>query len=147
MNLLGNSDTPSVFDRLIGKPTSCSWIFDTGATVHATGTLGFLVDQFDVVVCPLTLPDGSVIYSTRRGSVVLLASLILRNVLYVPNLSCNLISISQLLVEQCDILFTHNLCFVEDRSARTVIGAGEWRGGLYYFCELPVDSTASPLAI
>ncbi|GAA0159498.1 transmembrane signal receptor [Lithospermum erythrorhizon] len=86
--------------------------------------MSLIVDQFDDIPCPLTLPDGSVIYSTRRGSVVLSASLILRNVLYVPTMHCNLISISQLLAEHCcDILFTHNLCLVQDRTARTVIGA------------------------
>ncbi|GAA0173627.1 hypothetical protein LIER_27205 [Lithospermum erythrorhizon] len=35
----------------------------------------------------------------------------------------------------------------QDQSARMVIGAGERRGGLSYFCELPVTSTTSLLAI
>ncbi|GAA0172405.1 hypothetical protein LIER_26241 [Lithospermum erythrorhizon] len=86
MSLFGNSNTPSANDRQIGKPFS--WIFDSGATAHATGIL-----------------------------------------------------------EMCDIIFTHNLCFVQDRSAKKVIGASERRGGIYNFCELLVDSKASLLAI
>ncbi|GAA0139228.1 hypothetical protein LIER_00816 [Lithospermum erythrorhizon] len=89
-----------------------------------------------------------IIHSTRRARVMLSNSLTLLNVLYVPNLHCNLISISQLLAEHCcDIVFTHNLCFVQDRSARMVIGAGERRDGLYYFCEVAVTPTTSLLAI
>ncbi|GAA0162877.1 transmembrane signal receptor [Lithospermum erythrorhizon] len=68
MSLIGNPETPSTSERLMGKPTILPWIFDTGATVHATGTLDCLVDQFDDIPCPLTLPDGSVIYATRRAT-------------------------------------------------------------------------------
>ncbi|GAA0168570.1 hypothetical protein LIER_40592 [Lithospermum erythrorhizon] len=92
----------------MGKPFS--WIFDTGATVHATSTLDCLVDQFDEVGCPLTLPDGSIIHSTRRENVVLSDSLTLRNVLYLPTLRCNLISISQLLAEHCWDFVSDFLC-------------------------------------
>ncbi|GAA0175400.1 hypothetical protein LIER_28580 [Lithospermum erythrorhizon] len=85
------------------------------ATVHATGTLACLVHHFHDVSYPLMLPDGRVIRSTRQGTVMLSASLTLRDVLYVPNLNCNLISVSQLLAQHCcDILFTHNLCSVQD---------------------------------
>ncbi|GAA0163571.1 hypothetical protein LIER_19401 [Lithospermum erythrorhizon] len=86
----------------MGKSTTIFWIFDTGATIHATSTLGCLVDQFDDVACSLMLPDGSIMHSTRQGS---------------------------------------------DRSARAVIGAGERKGGLYYFCELLMTSAVSLLAI
>ena len=133
--------------HLIGNP-ELPWILDTGATVHATGFLGCLFDQFDGVNCPITLPNGSVINSIRRGKVKLSTSLILKNVFFVPSLNCNLISISQLLDEQrCDILFTRNSCFLQDRISRMVIGAGERRGGLYYFSELPKVSQSSLLAI
>ncbi|GAA0144007.1 hypothetical protein LIER_04561 [Lithospermum erythrorhizon] len=102
MNIIGNSNPPSAFDRLMGKSIVFPWIFDTGATVYATGNLECLADQLDDVGFPLTLSNGSIIHSTRRGT---------------------------------------------DRSARTVIGAGERRGELYYFSEVPVDSTTYLLAI
>ena len=65
MSLLGN-DNPSNpgssnSDRLMGKNSSVTWIFDTGATLHATGSHDCLVDCFEGPVCPVILPDGSTI--------------------------------------------------------------------------------------
>ncbi|GAA0152483.1 transmembrane signal receptor [Lithospermum erythrorhizon] len=37
MNIIGNSNPPSAFDRFMGKSIVFPWIFDTRATVHATG--------------------------------------------------------------------------------------------------------------
>ncbi|GAA0150092.1 hypothetical protein LIER_37060 [Lithospermum erythrorhizon] len=89
MSLIGNPDTPSSSsDCLMGKSTISLWIFDTWATVHATGTLVCLVDQFDYLCYPCLLPGDRVICSTRRDTVMLSSSLTLRDVLSVPNLHC-----------------------------------------------------------
>ncbi|GAA0149876.1 hypothetical protein LIER_37016 [Lithospermum erythrorhizon] len=128
----------------MGNSVDLSWIFDTGTTVHATGSVGCLIDQYHDCDCPLTLPDGSIIHSIRRGRVVLFDSLTLRNVPYVPNLHYNLISVSQLLAEHCcDIVFTHNLCYVQYRSARMVIGTDTselWHSRLGHLSEAVLKS-------
>ena len=58
----------------------------------------------------------------------------LSNVLFVPNLNCSLISVSKLLRQtNCFALLTDTLCVLQDRFTRTLIGAGEERGGVYFF--------------
>ncbi|KAK9030010.1 hypothetical protein V6N11_031448 [Hibiscus sabdariffa] len=60
--------------------------------------------------------------------------LTLNHVLYVPSLMCNLISLSQLLDEtNCVAQFTDKFCVIHDRTSGMLIGAGEQRGGLYFF--------------
>ena len=96
INLLGNDSTSSS-NRLMGKSPTLSWIFDTGATLHATGCRECLVESYYGPICPVLLPDGAVIEAFTRGQVHLTNKLILQDVLYVPHLTCNLISVSRLL--------------------------------------------------
>ena len=57
----------------------------------------------------------------------------LTNVLYVPKLNCNLISVSQMMNElKCVVQFIDKLCVVWDRISRTLIGVGEQRDVLYF---------------
>lgn len=54
--------------------------------------------------------------------------------LYVPNLACNLISVSQLIHDSnCAVTFSDKLCVIQDRTSRIVIGLGEQRNGVYHF--------------
>ena len=73
-----------------------SWIVDSGATNHMTGTLGFLIDIRDTASLPVKLPDGRLTLVTQRGTVILSSLLTIQDVLYVNTLQCHLISVSQL---------------------------------------------------
>jgi hypothetical protein len=78
-----------------------------------TGILHHLCDLREVVGCPVGLPNGQTVMSTKEGKIRLADDLILENVLYVPQLKCNLISISQLSHESnCNVQFTANLCAI-----------------------------------
>lgn len=69
----------------------------------------------------------------RRVTLFLVINLILCGVLYAPQLTCNLISVSSLVMASDLILqFTNNLFLFQDRISRTVIGLGEKRARLYY---------------
>ena len=60
--------------------------------------------------------------------------LTLRNVLFVPNLNCTLLSVAKLLKQtDCLAVFTDTLCMLQDRFTRTLIGAREERGGVYVY--------------
>ena len=70
----------------------------------------------------------------KEGTVMLNKFLKLNNVLYIPNLKCNLILVSQLIEEiDCTILFTKKFCTMQDHNSRVMISTGEKREGLYYF--------------
>ena len=62
----------------------------------------------------------------------------LKNVLYVEGLTCNLISVLQLTDHyNYFVQFTNHLCVIQVRTLRMLIGTGERRDGLYYFQGMP----------
>nr|GEX89942.1 retrovirus-related Pol polyprotein from transposon TNT 1-94 [Tanacetum cinerariifolium] len=115
------------------------WIIDSGASHHMTGMIEELFNLNNIVQCPVELPDGYIAMAKKKGDVRFDNGFILKNVLYVPGLTCNLLSVPQLLDEgNCIVQFTPNICVIQDFTSRTVIGACERRnGGLFYFREVP----------
>jgi len=64
------------------------------------------------------------------------SSITLLNVLFVPGLTCNIISIAQLIDDLiCTVTFTPKLCVIQDLSLRSTIGVGKQRIGVYLFQE------------
>ena len=120
-------------DKLSGK-TLGDFIIDTGASHHMTGKLSQLVNVRDTSPCLVGFADGGTTASTSMGDLVLSDTISLKDVLYVPRLECSLISVSKLLRHMnCFALFTDAICLLQDRSSKTLIGAGEERDGVYYF--------------
>ncbi|GJU41723.1 hypothetical protein Tco_1194680 [Tanacetum coccineum] len=93
----------------------------------------------EIMQCLMELPDGNIAMPKKKGDVCFDNGFILKNVIYVPGLTCNLLSVPQLLDEEnCVFQFAPNICVIHDLTSRTVIGAGERRdGGLFYFQEVP----------
>ncbi|GAA0150973.1 hypothetical protein LIER_09793 [Lithospermum erythrorhizon] len=70
--------------------------------------------------------------------VSLVGGLTLFRILFVPNLNCNLLSVSQLIDDvKCHVYFTDSLCAIQDQRSGNLIGAGEQHEGLYYFRGIP----------
>ncbi|KAH7570754.1 hypothetical protein JRO89_XS05G0177800 [Xanthoceras sorbifolium] len=136
--LIGNAQVPD--DRLNGKFDTKSWIIDTGATHHVTGDLSWLFDTMVLFECPVGLPNGESVVATQSGSVRLSDKITLQNVLYVPKLNCNLLSVSQLNDDlHCIVQFNSYMCAIQDHT-RELIGTGVRRDGLYYFGGAEGDS-------
>ena len=96
LGLLSSQKTVSN-ERLIGKQEILSWIIDSGASHHMTGTRACLRDVSDIVSCSVEMPNGEATVALKEGTVHLGGGLKLQHVLFVPNLKYNLISVSQLL--------------------------------------------------
>jgi len=74
----------------------------------------------------IDIPNGENSIETKSGLVHLNSKIVLYDVLFVPGLNCNLISIAQLINELfCTVTSTHKLCVIQDHSMRTSIGVGE----------------------
>nr|AAD19784.1 putative retroelement pol polyprotein [Arabidopsis thaliana] len=124
-------------DRLSGKTKLGDIILDSGASHHMTGTLSSLTNVVPVPPCPVGFADGSKAFALSVGVLTLSNTVSLTNVLFVPSLNCTLISVSKLLKQtQCLATFTDTLCFLQDRSSKTLIGSGEERGGVYYLTDV-----------
>lgn len=66
------------------------------------------------------------------GSVAIFTNLTLNSVLLVPNLDCNLLSISKLSADHdCVVKFSQNQCEFQDRISGKTIGSAEVCSGLY----------------
>ena len=64
------------------------------------------------------------------GRVCLSPEIALTDVFYVPNITCNLISIRQLISAiNCQITFANALCVIQDRTSKMLIGEGELSRG------------------
>ncbi|XP_010484894.1 PREDICTED: uncharacterized protein LOC104763183 [Camelina sativa] len=117
-------------ERLSGKVFIESWIIDTGASNHMTGTLEFLFDICDMAPVLIKLPDGRFTTATKHGRVSFGTELNLQYVYFVDGLQCHLISVSQLTRDR--------LCVVQDRITKMLIGVGKQQNGLYFFRGLDV---------
>ena len=98
LNML-NSQKESNQGRLNGTYKVVKWIIDIRTSHHVTRSLELMSDVKEVFACPIGLPNGNEAIAKKEGTVVLNEHLKLNNVLYAPNLKCNLISASQLVEE------------------------------------------------
>nr|KYP58771.1 hypothetical protein KK1_014193 [Cajanus cajan] len=82
--------------------------------------------------CPgnkkISTADGTLITAAGQGEVQISPSMTLKNVLHVPKLSINLISIQKLTKDlSCNVVFYSNSCILQDKnSGRTIGHAREW---------------------
>ncbi|XP_021742766.1 uncharacterized protein LOC110708850 [Chenopodium quinoa] len=98
----------------------------------------FYHDAHSIIPSPVGLPDGAKAMATKEGRVVLADDITLEHVLFVPQLNCNLISVSKLIDDShYFVRFTNSLCAIQDQSSGSLIGGGEWIDGLYYFLRIP----------
>lgn len=125
-------------------PFTHYWILDSGATDHMTP---FPYHFSTYVPCPsnkkISTADGTLITAAGQGDVQITQTILLKNVLHVPKLSTNLISIQKLTKDLlCNVVFNSNSCILQDKkSGRTIGHAREWNG-LYYMedLNLPIKS-------
>ncbi|VFQ93733.1 unnamed protein product [Cuscuta campestris] len=132
---------------LNGMPQSTSqdWLVDSGASHHMTGTFSYLFDVSPIPPCPVTLPDGSRVLAKTSGSVHVSPTLVLRNVLFVPTLRCNLISVGCLVrANNCLVIFDDRCCVLQDRVSMVEIGRGNASNGVYVF---QPSATVSALSV
>ena len=117
-----------------------TWVIDTGATNHIAHSV-HLLTEFTTISCVVELPNGETTMVTHIGSISFSATLTLSNVLCVPSLSFNLLSVSQLTKScSCCLIFLSNFCFIQDLICRRMIGMGEVHDGLYLLQHSPLDA-------
>ena len=80
------------------------------------------------------LLNGTYVLASQEGTIWLGKGTKLSNVLYVPSLQCNLISIAKLCKElNCSMTFFDEFCVLQDYTLRTLIFMSEQQGGACYF--------------
>ncbi|KAL6318088.1 hypothetical protein AAG906_035233 [Vitis piasezkii] len=109
------------------------WIVDTGASDHMTGDAAILQNyKPSNGHSSVHIADGSKSKIAGTGSIKLTKDLYLDSVFHVPNLDCNLLSISKLARDlQCVTKFYPNSCVFQDLKSGKMIGSAELCSGLY----------------
>lgn len=100
----------------INSSSTANWLFDSGASFHATNDLNNLSIHapYDGTE-ELVIGDGSCLQISHIGSVIIQTphtQLILKHFLYVPSLSRNIISISRLCVDNHFLIEFYSFVFV-----------------------------------
>ncbi|XP_038997410.1 uncharacterized protein LOC120122339 [Hibiscus syriacus] len=127
------SEGSSPFTFLSPSPGCVSWIIDSGASDHMTGNFSlFSTFHKNDISCSVRTADGSLSPVKGSGSIRINSHITLSNVLFVPSLTCNLLSISKLSTDLgCTSHFTRDYCEFQDLTSGMVIGNARRCGGLY----------------
>ena len=117
-----------------GTSFANSWIIDSGATDHMTHTCNnFLTYSPCSSSKKIATADGSLATIAGIGDVKISPLMTLKNVLHVPKLSTNLISIHKLTQDlYYTVIFHNNYCIFQDKDSGRMIGRAREKDGLYY---------------
>lgn len=99
---------------LLSVKPSRTWIVDSGATNHMTGESSTFSSYSPCASnLKIKIVDGSLTAVVGKGYVVISPLLTLQDVLHVPNLSCNILSVSKLIWDKkCQTHFFYTIvCF------------------------------------
>ena len=110
-----------------------SWIVDSGASDHMTGNIATFSKYFPCHDNSIVrIADGTHSKVMGKGSVVISKDIVLKDVLYVPKLDCNLLSISKLTKDlNCVTKFHPYLCEFQALDSGKRIGNAKECAGLY----------------
>ena len=112
-SIIGNSKISA--DRQSGKFNNNLWIIDSGANRYITYIDSWLIDINTIFPCYVGLPNRHTSQTSHEGSIRLSSNLVLHNVLYVPDLCCNLIFVSRLIDDNnYTIHFNSQMCIIQD---------------------------------
>lgn len=123
----------------VSKPCN-DWIVDSGATSHMCSDKSIFTNLHTLSSpLPVTLGDGRSLQAVGRGDIVLKMNLpqertescILHDVLLIPELSYNLLSVTSAAKRGKMTTFNETTCEIKDSKSR-VIALGHREGGLYY---------------
>lgn len=109
------------------KPFSKLWVLDSGATDHVTCSTSYYTSYYLLVNIFVHLPNQQIIPATHKGTIYLNSngsSLVLKDVLYVPKFSFNLVSWNKLsLHNSCIMVNDHAICVIQDLASKWKIGS------------------------
>ena len=100
------------------------WVIDFGATVNMTGYPNlFHSYKPSPRNLKIMITDGSLTTVAGTSTIDISPQISLKDVLHVPKLSCNLLSVSKIIKDlNCTALFSHSFCKFQDMTSRMRIG-------------------------
>ena len=126
---------------LAGTDETCSAeidLYDSGTTRHMTGFYHRLINYVDTDPIPIKTADKRTFQATGKGDMYIYlpnrdksnSRILLKDVLYVPQMGITLVSISRVAGAGSTVVFTGNICRIYSKD-REVIGEIKVKGGLH----------------
>ena len=110
------------------------WILDSRATDHVCTVLSAFTAYRKIKLILINLPNGNHVYAEYSGTVTFNKKFFLKDVLYVPQFSFNLICTSKLCLHlNCHLIFFSTHCIIQDIITQEKIGLVSAKVGLYMF--------------
>lgn len=100
------------------------WLVDSGCTNHMTKDHQFFSFLDTSIHTKVKLGNGDLVYAKGKGTVVLhtdQGKKVISDVLYVPQLDQNLLSVAQLIKKGYSVLFQNNFCQILDLNGLLVL--------------------------
>ncbi|KAA0067137.1 Cysteine-rich RLK (RECEPTOR-like protein kinase) 8 [Cucumis melo var. makuwa] len=125
------------------------WILDSGATDHLTGSSKHFISYVPCVGNEeIRIADDSLAPIADKGQIVPFDGFSLQNVLHVPKLSYNLLSISKITRElHCKVIFLPESVYFQDMSSGRTIGTARHSRGLYILDDNTSCSSLSRISL
>lgn len=140
--MIGGASGATTEPTMTDHPIFCTtFILDSGATTHATGNRDLFPWLFQVQRGGEIQTANGHVLTVRGFGPVVMENFRVNNVLYVPGLACNVISLSMLIELDYKPVFSSTGCLIKDRRTGKEVGSARLVRGLYHFdrLEIPLD--------
>lgn len=128
-----NTSNISTSLYLVNNLTFGSWIIYSGASDHIYSSLHWFHSYYDINMVNIRLPNGNFAVAKQLGTIYFTSQFFIQNILFVPQLSLNLISVSKLCQDlNCTINFTNSQCLIQEPQSLKMIGYANFIEGLYH---------------
>ncbi|RVW71832.1 hypothetical protein CK203_059209 [Vitis vinifera] len=105
-----------------------TWLIDSGYTNHMTYDQGLFKELEKTITSKVRIGNGAYLVVKGKGTVAIEGHTglkLISNVLYVPEINQNLLSVGQLLEKGYKVLFEDNHCMIADAQGREKNDLGE----------------------
>ena len=139
---IGDAEGASTQATTADHPVFCTkFILDSGASTHATGNASLFPWLIPVQQGREVRAANGHQLAVRGFGPVVMENFRVNNVLYVPGLTCNVISLSRLIKLDYNVMFSRSGCLIKDLRTGEIVGNARLVQGIYQLdrLEIPMD--------
>ncbi|KAG7543596.1 Zinc finger CCHC-type [Arabidopsis thaliana x Arabidopsis arenosa] len=100
-----------------------NWLIDSGCTNHMTPNDNLFIKINKNIKVPIRIGNGAVLMSKGKGDVEVMTKKgrkVIRNVFLVPEITKNLLSVSQMIKNGYEVVFKQSSCIIHDQAGKKI---------------------------
>nr|KYP40336.1 Retrovirus-related Pol polyprotein from transposon TNT 1-94 [Cajanus cajan] len=114
-----------------------TWLIDSGCTSHMTKYLSFFTSIDKSIKPKVKMGNGEIVQANGKGTISI--TTIVKDVLYIPKLDQNVLSVPQMLRNGYGVSFKENYCFIMDEHGLEIAKIEMTKNGFYLKFDLIED--------